>query len=235
MPQNNIYILCTRTLEPFLITRAAEKNIFIDAIPFIKTEPLAAGEIEKLVSDVKHEKKFAAFTSSIAVEAIAAQIDKNINWKIYCTGGITKEAVKKYFGSNSIEGSAKNASMIADKIIAEKKVKEIIFFCGDQRMNDLPQRLLNDGITVKEIIVYNTILKPQVIDKNYDGILFFSPSAVHSFFSENTIVGNVILFAIGNTTATTIKTYCINKILISEWPGAENLIALAIDYFENNR
>lgn len=232
MLQSNIHILCTRTLEPFLITRAAEKNIFIEAIPFIKTEALASSEIEKLLSIIRHKKIFAAFTSSIAVEAIAEHIDKNVGWKIYCTGGITKEAVKKYFGISNIEGTAKNASLIADKIVAEKKTNEIVFFCGDQRMNDLPERLTNAGVNVKENIVYNTILRPQVIDKNYDGILFFSPSAVHSFFSENTIAGNVVLFAIGNTTAATIKTYCINKILVSEWPGAENLTTLAIEYFE---
>src|SRR5258706_9822828 len=44
-------------------------------------------------------------------------------------------------------------------------------------------------------------------EKVYDGILFFSPSGVESFFNTNEVNEQTILFAIGNTTATEIKKY----------------------------
>ena len=141
----------------------------------------------------------------------------------------------KNFPKCTIEASAKNASLLAEKIIAKKNIEEIIFFCGDQRMNDLPEKLDSSGIAVNQIVAYKNIQQPKAIDENYDGIMFFSPSAVHSFFSENTIAGDVVLFAIGNTTASIIQTYCVNKIVVSEWPGAENLAALAIQYFETDK
>jgi uroporphyrinogen-III synthase len=55
---------------------------------------------------------------------------------------------------------------------------------------------------------------------------------VHSFFSENTIATNVVLFSIGTTTTATIKTYCINKVITSEWPGKENMIDLVLNYYK---
>ena len=45
-------------------------------------------------------------------------------------------------------------------------------------------------LSVDEVIVYKTIETPKVLTKQYDGILFFSPSAVKSFFSKNSIVNN---------------------------------------------
>jgi uroporphyrinogen-III synthase len=70
------------------------------------------------------------------------------------------------------------------------------------------------------------------IDKVYDGILFFSPSAVESFFSKNKLPEQTVLFAIGNTTAKTIhRRYCNNRIMISDQPGKDELIEQAIEYF----
>ena len=65
----------------------------------------------------------------------------------------------------------------------------------------------------------------------YFGILFFSPSAVQSFFSKNKVADKTILFAIGNTTANEIKKYSTNKIIISDEPGKENLVTKMIEYF----
>lgn len=235
MPQNKIHILCTRILEPMLVTKAAEKNILIDTIPFIKAAALQDDEVINLLKEFSQKNIYVVFTSAMAAEAVAQVAGKNAAWKIFCIGGSTKEAVIKNFLKSKIETSAKNASLLAEKIIAHKNIKEVIFFCGDQRMSDLPEKLSKAGIAVKETIVYKNIQLPKEVDENYHGILFFSPSAVHSFFSENTIAGDVILFAIGNTTASAIKTYCVNKILVSEWPGAESLINLMIENFEKNK
>jgi uroporphyrinogen-III synthase len=76
---------------------------------------------------------------------------------------------------------------------------------------------------------------PVAINKHYQGILFFSPSGAHSFFSTNTIAVSVILFSIGKTTTATIESYCSNKVITSQWPGEANLIALAINYFKSTK
>jgi len=47
----------------------------------------------------------------------------------------------------------------------------------------------------------------------------------------NKVPGKTILFAIGNTTATAIEKYTTNKIIISDEPGKENLVAKMLEYF----
>ena len=108
---------------------------------------------------------------------------------------------------------------------------EVIFFCGGQRRDELPSILNDAGIEVDEIAVYQTIEVPHIIKKDYHGILFFSPSAVRSFFKVNKANGKTILFAIGNTTAAEIKKFSNNKILVSDEPGKESLVQKAIEYF----
>ncbi|HRH61009.1 MAG TPA: uroporphyrinogen-III synthase [Chitinophagaceae bacterium] len=235
MPQNKVRVLCTRNLDQLLISKAAAKNIFIDAIPFIKTESLETGEFTDLINKLSSENIIAIITSVNAAEGVFTHTNSAPNWKIFCTGGATKEYIKKHVPEKSITGTAKNASLLAEKIIKMKPAENIYFFCGDQRLNDLPEKLRLNNMAVTEIVSYKTIQTPVNIEEDYDGIMFFSPSAVHSFFSLNTIHLNVTVFAIGITTAQVIHTYCINKTLVSEWPGAENMTMLTINYFEENK
>ncbi|MBS1975620.1 MAG: uroporphyrinogen-III synthase, partial [Bacteroidetes bacterium] len=67
----------------------------------------------------------------------------------------------------------------------------------------------------------------------YDAILFYSPSAVNSFFEKNNPGPQTILFAIGNTTTKEIKKYTNNKIVVADKPSKKLLAEQAINYFIN--
>jgi len=84
---------------------------------------------------------------------------------------------------------------------------------------------------VHEIVVYKTRETPEEIKKHYQGILFFSPNGVNSFFRVNSIGPQVTLFAIGNTTAGAISTKTKNKVVVSETPSKEQMINKVIGYF----
>ncbi|WP_158638384.1 uroporphyrinogen-III synthase [Panacibacter ginsenosidivorans] len=215
-----------------LIYKAANKGISIDEVSFVETEAIITTDIIEKIKNIATKKATVVFTSMNAVDAVTAQLTQIPDWKIFCVGGVTKETVFNFFGEKSVEGTAKNAKMLAEKIILTGESKEVFFFCGDQRLDELPETLNANDIKVNEVIVYTTRLIPNFIVKNYDGIIFFSPSAVHSFFSDNTIATSVVLFSIGTTTTATIKTYCTNKIITSEWPGKENMIDLVLDYYK---
>jgi uroporphyrinogen-III synthase len=189
-------------------------------------------EIIRQIEYCQSQKINVVFTSINAVTAVAVQLTSRPDWTIYSLGGITKETVYRYFSEKSVVATAKNATALAEKIVLRHPMEEVVFFCGDQRLNELPETLLANHIPVKEIAVYTTIETPQPIEKNYSGILFFSPSAVHSFFSVNTINTNVILFSIGKTTTATIRSYCTNTVETSEWPGKQQMIERVIAYFE---
>lgn len=221
-------ILFTRSIDEPLVQKAAKKGLQIDSITFITTEPSTSSDVAEQVQAYAQQSIVAVFTSVHAVEAVITQFPKKPDWKIFCIGGMTRELVFSFFNESQIIGTAKNASALSEKIIGNHHVREVVFFCGDQRLDDLPNTLRASEIVVNELIVYNTIQTPQVIEKDYTGIAFFSPSAVHSFFSLNTIRTDVTLFSIGKTTTATIQTYCANRVITSEWPGREQMVELLI-------
>lgn len=232
MPSFKYNILCTRPLDNMLVYKAANSGISIDSINFVETEPVASEDIIKKIQNLAVQKITAVFTSTNAVDAVTAHLKNIPDWNIFCVGGTTKETVFNFFGEKSVKGTARNAKTLSEKIILAGNIKDVVFFCGEQRLDELPETLKVNGVYVEEIIVYKTRLISNFINKDYDGILFFSPSAVHSFFSDNTVATNVVLFSIGTTTTATIKTYCTNKVITSEWPGKENMIELVLDYYK---
>jgi uroporphyrinogen-III synthase len=218
-----------------LISLAEKDNIYIDQVSFIETEDTISAEIKNRIGELSCQDIVAIFTSAKAVKAAGKLISTKISWKIFCIEPATKILVENYFKNANIAGTATNAEELADKIIIDNPVKKVIFFCGNKRRNTLPGKLKNNGIEVEELIVYKTIEKPQLVSKSYDGILFFSPSAVRSFFSLNEIKKSTTLFAIGNTTAAEIKLFAEAKTIITEIPDQEQLISNVIKYYTSNK
>jgi len=231
MPENNISILCTRPLNDKIIQKAAARNISIDTLPFIETNAILSIETKALLDKLASKKIAAVFTSMNAIESVTRQLPVIPNWKIYCMAGITKDLAIQFFGNKATMITAKNAAALADEIIKEKEQEEIIFFCGDQHLPDLPEKLSQHHIPVKEMVVYTTIYTPSKIEKEYDGIVFFSPSAVHSYFSMNKSEEKQIFFSIGKSTTSAIQLYSNNLVVTSDWPGKEQMADLVITYF----
>lgn len=232
MTQRKINILSTRPIRNELIEEASKKGIAVDILSFVDTEPIETIQVQQEIEQALLQSATVVFTSMNAIEAVAAKLEGHQpDWSIYTMGTASLQLVKKYFSTSVIAGTATSAAALAEIIAAETAVSEIIFFCGDQRRDELPSILRASEIEVTEIEVYSTIATPHKLSKQYDGILFFSPSAAQSFFSTNKLTGNTILFAIGNTTAQTIKKYTANTIIISDAPGKENLVQEMIGFF----
>jgi uroporphyrinogen-III synthase len=232
MQQNKISILSTRPLQIELINKAAEKNIEIESISFIETKAIEEDYLKERILHLSHHQLAIVFTSMNAVEAVLLSLsNKKPNWKIFCIGSTTKKLVKENFGENSIAGTADSASSLAAVIIDQKNISSVIFFCGDKRRDELPEKLSQHNIDVNEIEVYKTLETPHIVNKNYDAIIFYSPSAASSFFSINKINEQTILFAIGSTTAIEIKKYSDNKIIIGKEPSKQLLAEEVINYF----
>jgi uroporphyrinogen-III synthase len=230
---NRISILSTRPLETAILEAAKAKDIDIDIVSFIDTTPLETTGISDEIGKILKQPASVVFTSMNAVNTVAPYINGQApDWNIFCIGNTTRQLAAKYFGEQSIHAVGNNASDLADKMISNKNVKQVVFFCGDQRREELPGKLRQNGITVQEVIVYHTISTPHKVDKAYDGILFFSPSAVQSFFYDNAILPSTILFAIGQTTADAIKSFTDNLIIEAERPGKEELVKKMFQFFK---
>lgn len=232
MEQNKINILSTRPLNQSLVNEAKEAGILIDELSFIETEPIQDIATQQEIEQAYLQSSTVVFTSMNAVDAVIVWQDgQQPDWVIYCMGNTTRQLIKEHFGEQSIAGTAGSAAELAELIADESDADEVIFFCGEQRRDELPAILRSKGIDVQEILVYETIHTAHQISKVYHGILFYSPSAVSSFFSKNKVPQQTILFSIGHTTATTIQQYCNNTTIIGKAPGKEELVRQAMDYF----
>lgn len=232
MQQTKISILSTRPLNQSLIAEANAAGIAVDEISFIETEPVQSIEVQQEIEQAYLQTATVVFTSMNAVDAVTSWQDgQQPDWDIYCIGNTTKQLIVESFGEHSVAGTANSAAELAELIVKESDTDEVIFFCGDQRRDELPSILQKNGIGVDEIVVYETTAIPHKVEKNYDGILFFSPSAVDSFFQTNTVSAQTILFAIGFTTAAAIKKYSPNQIIISSEPGKENLFSAMMEHY----
>jgi uroporphyrinogen-III synthase len=236
MKDRQVNILSTRPVDIALIEKAAYQNITIDTIAFIEVKKMVSNEVERRIDFLSKQKATVVFTSMNAVEIVVETMPVHPvmpDWTIYCIGGATFTLVKKYWPYDNIVFTAGDSDELAQKIIGNKE-KSVHFFCGNKRREELPELLKQLKIEVEELIVYQTIETPRSADKRYDGILFFSPSAVASFFLDNQPAEDTTFFAIGNTTANAIKQFSTNSIVVSDFPAKDHLIDKAIRYFTEN-
>jgi len=248
MTRSPKYLLSTGDLPGQIVEEAAERGVVLDVMSFIGMEYIdEITGMEKLVS----QPLVAVFTSVNAVNAVWRCVRVRPGWRVYCMGGATYEAVVKLLGEAAVVGKAGSAAGLAE-VIRDGETgsrgetgggretgsrgetgggREIVFFCGDQRREELPSILRGAGFSVVEKVVYRTLLTPHKVERDYDGIAFFSPSAVESFFSVNEIAAGVPLFAIGATTAAAIRARCTNPVITGGEPDKAMLIRKMTDHF----
>lgn len=233
MANNTINILCTRPIPDELLSMAKRKGVNIEILSFIDTVSIDTIDVQQEIENSFLKSATVVLTSMNAVEAVATYLeDQEPDWQIYTMGVTCKELVKEYFGEDSIAGTASSAKELAELIVEDSNTSEVIFFCGDQRRDELPSILESNNIEVFEIEVYHTIPTPHKISKHYDGILFFSPSAVRSFFQKNKSEPNSIFFAIGETTSQEIEKFTKNKVIVSSESGKESLVKEMLEFFK---
>ncbi|NQY06071.1 MAG: uroporphyrinogen-III synthase [Flavobacteriaceae bacterium] len=184
--------------------------------------------IQPLPFESKKEIGNAIIASKNAVrQVLEANIDMN---QCFCVGEKTSRLLVE--NHKKVVKTTENALELAHFIAKNYKNDEFTFFCGNKRRDELPDFLKENNIALDEIPVYKTELNPKKIEGEFDGIFFFSPSAIQSYIQENTI-GNSIAFCIGNTTAKEAKKYTKN-IIITNKPTIENTIVQAVKHFKND-
>lgn len=232
-------VLSTKKLQPSLVAKAKEAGIELAEIDAIQIQPVLTKEKwDEIFSLIEKQIEYAAFTSSNAVNALKKYLNTYVNhlpvqWKIFCLSGKTKVSLlqeEELFGQ--IEGTADNATALA-KVILESGVKEVVFFCGNRRRDELPTLLQEQGVQVHEVVVYETIETPIAVEEEYDAVLFFSPSGVSSFFTANQLKKETVCFAIGQTTADSLKQFTKNKLVVSKEPSPDALLNDVINYYKS--
>lgn len=170
------------------------------------------------------------FTSKNAVRAVLHHSSTDLpgSAKLFCVGDKTAALLKQH-GYNIVE-TVSYGKELAEKILNSGIREPFLFFCGRKRHPELPTLLKKGGLDLTEIEVYDTRLTPQKIDCTFDGVLFFSPSGVKSYYSMNNFPQSVA-FCIGKTTASEAKKHS-RHIVTAGKPSIENVVVQAIKYFK---
>ena len=174
------------------------------------------------------------FTSQNAAQSVLLHskhedlIQKLREKNVFCVGVKTKALLEEN-GFNVVV-YVDYASDLAEIITLIYSNESYTFFSGNLRKETIPKALKEANIQLNEIQVYETTLTPHKLEVPVEGLLFFSPSGVESYLSENKIKKEVC-FCIGETTAEALETVTKN-IRIAENPSIEDVILEVIEEFK---
>lgn len=211
-------VLSTKILSP------SQKELFLNSgLGLVEYDAL---KIEFLEVKIPLDYVNYIFTSKNAVNAFLRQVehlDKS-KFNAFCVGEKTTSLLVEK--GLKIAEMAEYASELAKNIVERYQNETFVFLCGNKRRGELPDMLTKNNVQYKEVEVYHTHLNPKGFQRDFDGILFFSPSGIRSYLLENSI-GNSTLFCIGETTAAEAQKHS-NHIIVANKPTVENVLAQAI-------
>ncbi|MDC8002439.1 uroporphyrinogen-III synthase [Aureisphaera galaxeae] len=198
----------------------SQKELLLNAgVSFVEYDAI---EIAPIQFEAPAQVENAIVTSMNGTKSIFPSETSVSNW--FCVGPTSSTFLKEN-GQNVVK-TAENSSEMADFIVKNHKNDTFFYFCGAQRRDELPERLKSEKIDFFEVKTYKTEQKPHKFDQKWDGILFFSPSGVQSFVSENKIK-DATAFCIGETTASEAQKHTRN-VIIANSTRIESVIAKAV-------
>ncbi|MDZ7720739.1 MAG: uroporphyrinogen-III synthase [Balneolaceae bacterium] len=229
-------IFVTRELDNDQIELAEDLGLNVVIEPAIEIEFREDWFAVEMLFKSNKEPIIAA-TSYNAVKALEfyQSSGKEIPEKatFYAVGRKTAEAVKERLGFDASSPEKQNAIGLAEMIkedFSDKDESEkstVLHFCGDKRRDEFRQFLNDADIHVRDMVVYNTNLKNMRLPTHKtDGILFYSPSAVHAFRDSGGFLNKNLpeLFAIGETTAEELSIEAGRHVHVSPEPSTEELL-----------
>ncbi len=227
----SISILSTAAIDGLNIELDVPDGISLNIDPFVNIVYEDDEALRAKTKDTTNRRIAVAFTSKHAVRAVAGIIEERPkNWVVYSLGKYTYSEAKEFFEACEVINAGDDAKEMAALLIANG-VKELVFFCGDKRLDTLPKTLKQAAVKVTELVVYKNEWCAKQVNTRYDAILFYSPSGVHSFFGSNSVDDDTVLFAIGDTTAAAIYNYTKINIVAGRVAGKVELLKKAIQYF----
>ena len=217
-----INIISTKKLLPMQKQLLSDAGISVLEEDFIETK-IKNFELSKVNENL-------IFTSQNAVQSILQhpKCDELKGKSVFSVGMKTKELLTENgFDVVAYTGYASDLAEIISLIYSSES---FTFFSGNLRRDVLPNTLKENGITFNEIEVYETNITSKKMTSKQDGILFFSPSGVESYFKLNSIKDETC-FCIGETTAEALENKKVKNIIIAEKPSVESVITQVIEYY----
>ncbi len=220
MNNQQIHIASCRKIKAANKQNALQQGIWIDDVDLLQIDYAKKIELPKQNFDA------VVLTSQHSLKAIAAL--KLETKKCFCIEGETsKLASAKGF---HVIATASTSKLLAQEIL-KHSIKSVLFFCGDEHLEEWIFDLKKENVSVEKRVVYFKKLIPHQFE-NIDAAMFFSPSQVEAFLLKNDLKKEMPVFSIGETTAETLMNKGFESIFIAENKSEESVIEKVIAYFK---
>ena len=153
------------------------------------------------------------FTSANAVRNLKLT-STNKSLHCFCVGSITEKIARQSgFTNTSAAGGTvnalKNLIMISDKV---NKNSNIAYFCGDNVSYDLDLELIKEGLKIKKIINYSSVIISDLNDENKKLIENYPPDLIYIYSARSAESFIAIVKNYGlNPLVTQSTVMCISK------------------------
>ncbi|SDE21929.1 uroporphyrinogen-III synthase [Riemerella columbipharyngis] len=208
-------ILFTKQLETDLISDVLRQVCEWDFETFIEAKTIE-------IKPFDLENSSLIFTSANAVKAFLENHFKYNENPTYTVGKKTKNILEQ--NGIQVKACTENAISLAQIICSQYRHEAFIHFCGNLALDTLEKTLEEQNIPYQKKEIYTTKKLYPIIKKQYEAIVFFSPSGVESYFEHNENVKKY--FCIGETTAKTLRHYTKKPIFVSENPTLDSILNL---------
>jgi uroporphyrinogen-III synthase len=233
-----IRILSTRALGNAARDFIHQQDWLVDIVSMIEIHGVI--KVEQIATFLKHGNATGnnfvlLFSSENAVKWLKWGFDKfgfkmPLGLKAVSVGEKALNTAVELLGVEALFAE-KNSEVLLHKLKAAFSFgTSFIFFCGNKRLDNLPLGLLEAGFAVEEFVVYETVLTPHKINREYDIFLFFSPSAVESFFRVNNWNAKNVAVSIGHTTSDALKKAAVENILVAKEPNELSMLFKLQEY-----
>lgn len=211
---------------------AKKYNLTVDFRPFIQVEGLTAKEFRKQKINILDHTAII-FTSKNAVDsffkiATELKIEMPAEMKYFCVTEQTANYLQKYIviRKRKIFAGTKTAQELIE-IMKKHKTEKYLYPCSDIRKDDIPQFMAKNNFSFTESVMYKTVASDlsDLKEVKYDVLAFFSPSGVHSLFTNfpDFVQGNTRIAAFGTTTAKAVVEAGLILDILAPQPNAPSM------------
>jgi uroporphyrinogen-III synthase len=246
-------IISTRPLseDDTIKKHLSEKGAIVVDFPMIEIQDIAIDETIKIIFSSIEKFQWIVFTSMNGARCFFQLLKTDgrsslelKTVKIAAIGKKTAEEVKKYYVDPIFISSGKDSADLFEELKIQIRPSDKILLPLAEIANDILENKLNDIANPVRINVYKTV-KPtnieasiieQIRTKNYDLILFTSPSGFNNFaelMAENNIKLDFISACIGSTTEKELLKNNCNPICVSSRSEGKSFVNEIDNYFKN--
>lgn len=217
-------LLGTKKLSIYLRDLLIKNQFSLVEHSFIQIKPLSV--------QIRITNENLIFTSQNAVKIAFSnsKIKPLLEGKKYfCVGEKTKCILEE--NGQRVTKKAQNSAELAHFLEKNYKNEAFSFLCGKRRRSEIESFFYSNNSNSEVIEIYDTLLTPKTFNSKFDGILFFSPSAVLSFFQTNLWSPKAHGFCIGKTTAYALENYTKNFSIAKE-PNEMEVFLSIYNYYK---